>query len=58
MEAMVIRDTLDSVASHDPPVTSRYLAHGRPHHAADLAGDVDANSRPLSDLPVSDPAGS
>jgi hypothetical protein len=55
MEAMVVSDTLDSLAFHDTPVAPRYLAHGRPHHSADVAGDVDAGSRPLSDLPVSDP---
>jgi hypothetical protein len=56
MEAMVIRDTFDPLASrciHAPP---RRLAHGRPHHSADVAGDVDAGPRPLSGLPVSDPA--
>src|SRR5215510_9179227 len=57
MEALVIRDTFDSLASHDTPVTPRRLASGRPHHAADAAGDVDAGPGPLSGLPVSDAAG-
>src|SRR6266404_725096 len=57
MEALVIRDTFDSLASHDTPVTPRRLASGRPHHAADAEGDVDAGPGALSGLPVSDAAG-
>src|SRR5882724_13077924 len=57
LEAMVIRDTVDSLASSCPPPTPRRLAHGRHRHPAHGAGDLDTGPGPWSDLPVSDAAG-
>jgi hypothetical protein len=54
---MVIRDTVDSLASSCPPPTPRRLAHGRHRHPAHGAGDLDTDPGPWSDLPVSDAAG-
>src|SRR4029453_15524394 len=56
MEAMVIRDTFDPLASRCIPAPSRRLAHGRHHHPTDVTGVVDAGPGPLSGLPVSDAA--
>src|SRR5882724_766093 len=57
LEAMVIRDTVDSLASSCPPPTPRRLANGRHCLPAHGAGDLDAGAGPLSGLPVSDAAG-
>src|SRR5262249_31561158 len=56
MEAMILRDTIDPLASRWIPAPPRRLAHGPHHHSADVAGDVDAGPGPLSGLPVSDAA--
>ena len=40
-----------------PPAASRRLAHGRPHHSVDVAGDLDTGPGAWSDRPVCDAAG-